>query len=30
MKMPKISIAVIKEDLGYSAITNVEEKLIAT
>ncbi|WP_373492979.1 hypothetical protein [Aquiflexum sp.] len=30
MKKPKISIKVIKEDLGYSAIAQVGEKLIAT
>jgi len=30
MKKPKISIKVIKEDLGYSAFTQVGEKLIAT
>lgn len=30
MKKPKISIKVIKEDLGYSAVAQVGEKLIAT
>jgi len=30
MKKPKIVIEVIKEELGYSAVANVEEKLIAT
>jgi hypothetical protein len=30
MKKPKIVIEVIKEELGYSALANVEEKLIAT
>jgi len=30
MKKPKISIKVIKEDLGYSAVAHVGEKLIAT
>ena len=30
MKKPKISIKVIKQDLGYSAFAQVGEKLIAT
>jgi hypothetical protein len=30
MKKPKISIKVIKEDSGYSAVAQVGEKLIAT